>query len=739
MSPSSSNCLGGAVASYDAVPARAAMVLPSGGLPSVFSTSRSAVSSGLLDRMNERPATPSVATIPDTALPVHPRDLVGAAFSAVSSSSCSNGGMRLLAAAPDSTAPSRYDGMTHASISGMQPQGSKQVTCHSEPAASVVGGHSEEWDFCRGLSDEGPVGEDCAGDEAYARQLQAELDQDLVMDEKFARQLQEEEEQMQSAVGDLPNEQKELATKALHAEALGAVGGQNHLSASSDLAVSEAAVARRPSASVPDIGSPRQDNLDNFGGGSPSAAPRQPSPHRCSPSESLRVRQRGVEDHNTASARPQATWQCNVASATCGSPSSSSQSPVLGRPLACTHSLGDSSITPLQRSPQPLSPRRLSRDTSLPGDKLSTSAPCSTEAESLARYWEQAFLSPSSSGDPASTESCSPRHAQQSNFSASGEVSPGGTCRQTATTDNNKAVGQDQYDPVFPNIAADFSDRSPDILEMEEIELHAELQDVREAWPANLERSSPREECPSPETEADKPETGCGLNELENGPDATATPREECPAPESEADKTEAGCSITELDSAPDTITLCLRLGFVMVKKEIVDEADAPKTSETTAASDEESRPCRDGPGQPDVLETLQRPVQNEPASASEEDEEKVRQRQVELQEQQQQQEQTEQLEAAQLASYEAHAAEKKDRETRDRHLVVECGDIAPLESRNPQLLEAVYLCVELLQSSGNRELLWRYVQTQELKVTWYLEYFCNSCSKKRARSVTEV
>merc|ERR1740130_498186 len=123
-------------------------------------------------------------------------------------------------------------------------------------------------------------------------------------------------------------------------------------------------------------------------------------------------------------------------------------------------------------------------------------------------------------------------------------------------------------------------------------------------------------------------------------------------------------------------ITLCLRLGFITVKQEPLDEEDDAPLAEIAAAaasaSAEEPREHRSAPkGQLDIRQMLQRPARTE--SGSEEEEEKTEEekllaleKQRKREEEQQQQEQKEQLEAAQLASYEAHACEKKEREARD-------------------------------------------------------------------------
>jgi len=267
----------------------------------------------------------------------------------------------------------------------------------------------------------------------------------------------------------------------------------------------------------------------------------------------------------------------------------------------------------------------------------------------------------------------------------------------------------------------DETDPCPDILEMEERELHAQLQAVPAASFAGMARPGPilaaesaGEEPPSPSPDAGEHEIGLDTAEEELIDEVAPALAELAPAEQE---------NLVEIEKGPDTITLCLRLGIIMVKEELPDE-DAPALAELAPAEQEDIQQHQPGSRQLDVRQMLQKAARSDGDDADQDTQEEAEAREMQRkrEEQQQEQEQLEQFEAAQLSSLEAHAVEKQEREARDRQSFVVSGDPTILESRDPELLEALFGCFELLQSVENREVLWRYVQIQDKAKKWYKE-----------------
>lgn len=186
------------------------------------------------------------------------------------------------------------------------------------------------------------------------------------------------------------------------------------------------------------------------------------------------------------------------------------------------------------------------------------------------------------------------------------------------------------------------------------------------------------------------------------------------------------GTSAQDLDgltSEGEAITLRLRLGTIVVKQ----ETDAQGS--TTPGVAECSTPCQDtrssdlrqifdrqkvGHGVPQEADGDEVPLGSEEAE---------------------QREQTEQLNAAQIASYDCNVNERQKREARDRELVQQ-GDLEPLEAFDAGLLEKLY-AAELFgwfESAENRCLMYRFLEIQSRAKHWYREAAEKYFAEQRSR-----
>jgi len=210
---------------------------------------------------------------------------------------------------------------------------------------------------------------------------------------------------------------------------------------------------------------------------------------------------------------------------------------------------------------------------------------------------------------------------------------------------------------------------------------------------------------------------------------------------------------INVMECGQDAITLRLRLGVAWIKQEPADVSSINHYTEAAPSSPSgrnlEARQLQVGP-QVTNLRSLfqqQRLVANSrsgdalgqrPAEHSQlgENSEIFRHQQ----EQQDQQQATEQLEAAQIASYDSNVTERQSREAKDRELLQQ-GSLEPLETLDPELMTS-FMCTEgmlcWLESAENRNLLFRYLELRARAIRWY-QGPAESYFEKKQLQVTEL
>lgn len=187
------------------------------------------------------------------------------------------------------------------------------------------------------------------------------------------------------------------------------------------------------------------------------------------------------------------------------------------------------------------------------------------------------------------------------------------------------------------------------------------------------------------------------------------------------------GASTQDLDHLSpeeEVITLRLRLGVVFVKQ----ESDAQGSSTPGVA--ECSIPCPDTRSS-DLRQVFdrQKVAGHRLPQEADGDEAPLGSQEVE------QREQTEQLNAAQIASYDCNVNERQKREARNRELVQQ-GDLEPLEAFDRDLLEKLYEAelFSWFESAENRCLMYRFLEIQSRAKWWYREAAEEYFAEQRAR-----
>jgi len=177
-----------------------------------------------------------------------------------------------------------------------------------------------------------------------------------------------------------------------------------------------------------------------------------------------------------------------------------------------------------------------------------------------------------------------------------------------------------------------------------------------------------------------------------------------------------AGDALTEGDEEcagdPETITLRFRLGTVVVKQEPVEEptedAPAPVASPPPCpdAGDHSKASGESGAGDLRSLFAQQQQQSGSVPAAGDDASKEM--------------EQKAQLEAAQIASYEANVTDKKHREAEKRELV-RSGNLAPCEELDQDLMCSLYaIMLQWLEIPENRLVLFRFLELKARAIRWY-------------------
>jgi len=192
-----------------------------------------------------------------------------------------------------------------------------------------------------------------------------------------------------------------------------------------------------------------------------------------------------------------------------------------------------------------------------------------------------------------------------------------------------------------------------------------------------------------------------------------------------------------EADEAEEEeITLRLRLGIVVIKKEPVEDAperrlagnevvaqEAPAALMAAHASPAKEATSGGSGSSGDLRRYFGQQAKQSEEDAAEDDINVALKRSLEEQ-QSASQEMNEQFETAQIASYDLNVAERKERATRERE-AVEQGDLRSLDSLDEALMAGLYCgegMMEWLGQTENRLLLYRYLEVKTKAVNWYAE-----------------